>query len=54
MPDWLKSACQKISCYCTLDIEGFRLLWGDPVADDEYDATVGTGSNPEDGVDGSD
>lgn len=54
MPDWLKSACQKISCYCTLDIEGFRLLWGDPVTDDEDDASVGTGSNPEDSADGSD
>lgn len=54
MPDWLKSACQKISCFCTFDIEGFRLLWGDPVTDDEDDASVGTGSNPEDGADGSD
>lgn len=54
MPDWLKSACQKISYYCTLDIEGFRLLWGDPVTDDEDDAPAGTGPNPEDGADGSD
>ncbi|WP_081948908.1 ATP-dependent nuclease [Litchfieldella xinjiangensis] len=54
MPDWLKSACQKISYYCTLDIEGFRLLWGDPVTDDEDDAPAGAGSNPEDGTDGSD
>ncbi|NQX97097.1 MAG: AAA family ATPase [Flavobacteriales bacterium] len=54
IPDWLKSACQKISHYCTLDIESFRLLWGDPVADDEDDAPAGPGSNPEDGTDGSD
>ena len=54
IPDWLKSACQRISHYCTLDIESFRLLWGDPVADDEDDAPAGPGSNPEDGTDGSD
>ncbi|MBB3192520.1 AAA family ATPase [Halomonas cerina] len=54
MPDWLKSACQRINHYCTLDIEGFRLLWGDPVAGDEDGAPTETGSNLEDGADGSD
>lgn len=54
MPEWLKNACLKLNHYCTLDIETFRLLWGDPVTDGEAGAPAGTGARPEGGADGAD
>lgn len=50
VPEWLKNACLKLNHYCTLDIETYRLFWGDPVTD----APAGTGAHPEDGADGAD
>jgi len=31
IPEWLRSACWKTTHFCTLDIETFELIWGNPL-----------------------